>query len=226
MKTILLVDDEERMKNLLALFLEPHGYKCLRANDGYEAIQLVKRTHVDMLLLDIMMPELDGLETCRKIREFSNVPIIMLTARTDNLDMIKGFDCGADDYVTKPFDERVLLARVNALFRRQQIQHGAKEVIRGDFKLDMDSYTLKYKGKAVSLTLKEFLLLETLMKHPERVYTRDQLLAVAWDINASTEIRTVDSHVRNLREKLKGASFPIEEHLATVWGIGYQWKIK
>ncbi|MEN8702184.1 response regulator transcription factor [Bacillus infantis] len=226
MKTILLVDDEERMKNLLALFLEPHGYKTLRANGGYEAIQLVKRMQVDMLLLDIMMPELDGLETCRKIREFSNIPVIMVTARSDNMDMVKGFDCGADDYVTKPFDERVLLARVNALFRRQQIQQDAKEIIRGDFKLDTDSYTLKYKGKAVSLTLKEFLLLETLMKHPERVYTRDQLLAVAWDINASTEIRTVDSHVRNLREKLKRASFPIEEHLATVWGIGYQWKIK
>lgn len=227
MKTILLVDDEIRMLNLLELYLKPDGYTCLKANGGYEAIRILKQKDVDLVLLDIMMPEMDGWTTCEKIRGFSNVPIIMLTARTGKEDVIKGLDFGADDYITKPFDEDVLLARVNALLRRQDSNALSPkgDLIRGDFTLDTEAYLLKFRDKTHSLTLKEFKLLDTLMKHHTRVYTRDQLLSIVWDTNAVTDIRTVDSHIRNLRDKLKRANFPIEDHLTTIWGIGYQWKI-
>jgi DNA-binding response OmpR family regulator len=229
LKTILLVDDETRMLNLLELYLQPNGYTCLKTNGGYDAIHIIKNSSVDLVILDIMMPEMNGWETCEKIRAFSNVPIIMLTARSDKADVIKGLNYGADDYISKPFDEGELLARVNALFRRQGHlgnKDTAQQLTRGDFILNNLSYTLKYKENVISLTLKEFMILESLMKNPERIYTREQLLQMVWDINAQTDIRTVDSHIRNLRDKLKRAGFPIENHLKTVWGIGYQWKIQ
>ncbi|MBM7650486.1 DNA-binding response OmpR family regulator [Bacillus ectoiniformans] len=227
MPTILIVDDETRMLNLLELYLEPKGYDCLKVSGGYDAILALKKERIDLVLLDVMMPEIDGWKTCMKIREFSNVPIIMLTARSDKEDVINGLDVGADDYITKPFDEDILAARVHALLRRQESQNQEQNnaIVRGEFRLSTEAYSLEYKDLSLSLTLKEFLLLETLMKHPERVYTREQLLSIAWDINASTDIRTVDSHIRNLRDKLKRVNIPIEKHLTTVWGIGYQWKI-
>lgn len=219
--------DEARMLTLLELYLEPKGYSCLKVSGGYDAIFTLKKEEIDLVLLDIMMPEIDGLATCIKIREFSNVPIIMLTARSDKKDVINGLDVGADDYITKPFDEDILAARVQALLRREESHTPEQndEIVRDEFRLNTEAYTLNYQDISLSLTLKEFLLLETLMKHPARVYTRDQLLSTAWDINASTDIRTVDSHIRNLREKLKRVNIPIEKHLTTVWGIGYQWKI-
>ncbi|WP_409250737.1 response regulator transcription factor [Bacillus sp. SCS-153A] len=227
MSKILLVDDEARMLNLLELYLEPKGYSCVKASGGYDAILKLKKEQIDLVLLDVMMPEIDGWITCRKIREFSNVPIIMLTARSDKEDVINGLDGGADDYITKPFDEDILAARVHALLRRQDSNLNGQNnaIARGEFRLDTEAYTLHYQDLSLALTLKEFLLLEALMRHPERVYTREQLLSIAWDINASTDIRTVDSHIRNLRDKLKKVNIPIEKHLTTVWGIGYQWKI-
>ncbi|WP_044338869.1 response regulator transcription factor [Rossellomorea aquimaris] len=227
MNTILLIDDERRMLNLLELYLKPHGYVCKKKNNGYDAIQAIKKDSVDLVLLDIMMPELSGFQTCERIREFSNVPIIMLTARGDKGDIIKGLNAGADDYITKPFDEGELVARVNAQFRRikQYDQVADQRLTRGAFTLDGDSYTLKYENEISSLTLKEYKILHSLMKNTERVYTREQLLLMVWDIHSTTDIRTVDSHIRNLREKLKKAGFPIEHHLKTIWGIGYQWKI-
>jgi DNA-binding response OmpR family regulator len=227
LKTILLVDDEIRMLNLLELYLQPNGYTCLKANGGYEALNKMKNATIDLVILDLMMPEMNGWETCEKIRTFSNVPIIILTARSNKTDVIKGLNDGADDYITKPFDEGELLARINALFRRKDHQSKTSDnlnLIRDDFILDGQSYTLKYNGKSISLTLKEFMILDVLMKNPERVYTREQLLLLVWDMNSETEIRTVDSHIRNLRDKLKKAEFPIENHLKTIWGIGYQWK--
>ncbi|MGR3765810.1 response regulator transcription factor [Rossellomorea sp. NS-SX7] len=228
MNTILLVDDEARMLNLLELYLSPGGYSIIKVNNGHEAIHSIKKKKIDLVLLDIMMPELSGWETCERIRAFSNIPIIMLTARDTKEDVVKGLNAGADDYITKPFDEEVLLARVNALLRRQknEFQSATSHLLtRGDFTLDSSSYTFHHKERQIPLTLKEFKLLESLMKNPERVYTRDQLLVMVWDVNATTETRTVDSHIRNLRDKLKRADFPIEGHLTTVWGIGYQWKI-
>ncbi|MCA1055344.1 response regulator transcription factor [Rossellomorea aquimaris] len=228
MRTMLLVDDESRMLNLLELYLRPAGYSIVKVNNGHEAIQIIRKKRIDAVLLDIMMPELSGWETCERIRSFSPVPIIMLTARDTKEDVIKGLNAGADDYITKPFDEEELLARVNALLRRENNEFHSAESLRlsrGEFTLDFSSYTFHHGDNRISLTMKEFKLLEALMKNPERVYTRDQLLVMVWDVNATTETRTVDSHIRNLRDKLKRADFPIEEHLTTVWGIGYQWKI-
>ncbi len=216
------------MLNLLELYLTPHGYHCEKKSNGYDAIQYMKNHSIDLVILDIMMPELNGWQTCEKIRAFSNVPIIMLTARGDKDDIVKGLNVGADDYITKPFDEEELVARVNALFRRKaryDQQEDDQQLIRGGFTLDGQSYTLKYKNDILSLTLKEYNILHSLMKKTDRVYTRDQLLLMVWDINSKTDIRTVDSHIRNLRDKLKRAGFPIEDHLKTIWGIGYQWKI-
>lgn len=228
MNTILLIDDEPKMLKLLELYLAPHDYSCIKKNNGYDAIQYMKNHPVDLIILDIMMPELNGFHTCEKIRKFSTVPIIMLTARGEKDDIVKGLNLGADDYITKPFDEDELVARVNALFRRktcyEQIED-SEQLTRGSFTLDGHTYTLKYENQILSLTLKEYSILHSLMKNTDRVYTREQLLLMVWDINSKTDIRTVDSHIRNLRDKLKKAGFPIENHLKTIWGLGYQWKI-
>jgi DNA-binding response OmpR family regulator len=228
MTTILIVDDEARMLNLIELFLKPHGYSCVKVNNGHEAIQRLKKDEFDLVLLDIMMPEMSGWEICEKIRSFQTLPIIILTARDSKTDLIKGLELGADDYLTKPFDEDVLLAKIKAVLRRHRNEFQTEDshlLTRGDFSLDYQSYTLKHGGKQITLTMKEFNLLEALMKKPERVFTRQQLLLMVWDSSFETEIRTVDSHIRNLRDKLRSAAFPIEKHLSTVWGIGYQWKV-
>ncbi|BCB05588.1 response regulator transcription factor [Bacillus sp. KH172YL63] len=228
MNRILLIDDEIRMMNLLELYLTPHGYTCAKKNNGYDAIQYMKKHPIDLVILDIMMPELNGFQTCERIREFSHVPIIMLTARGDKDDIVKGLNAGADDYISKPFDEEELVARVNALFRRKNRYDQAADshlLTRGAFTLDGHTYSLQFEDQVLSLTMKEYKLLQSLMKHTDRVYTREQLLLMVWDINSKTDIRTVDSHIRNLRDKLKKAGFPIENHLKTIWGIGYQWKI-
>jgi len=222
MHTILLIDDEDRMLDLLELFLMPSGYKCIKAHDGAEAIKIVTNNEIDLVILDVMMPVMDGWETCNRIREFSTVPILMLTARTDKVDVVKGLNAGADDYLTKPFDDAELLARVNSLFRRIPVE---KTIIKSDgYELDTTRFTLNFQNKNVVLTMKEYKIIETLIKNPLRTYTREQLLHMAWDYHSSTDIRTVDSHIRNLREKLKNAGFPTDQFLFTVWGIGYKWK--
>ncbi|MHA6258485.1 response regulator transcription factor [Sporosarcina sp. CAU 1771] len=224
MRTILLIDDEHRMMDLLELFLAPHGFKCIKADNGKKGLELLKSEKVNLVLLDVMMPEMDGWEVCRQIREFSNVPVIMLTARADKTDLVKGLDNGADDYITKPFDEGELTARVNALLRRYpDDEKNSENIVFEDFVLNKDSYSIHYKNKAVQLTLKEYYIIEALITQPKRTLTREQLLLAAWEYNTYTDIRTVDSHIRNLRDKLKNAGFPNEEFLKTVWGIGYKW---
>jgi len=224
MKTALLVDDEERMLNLLELFLLPQGYRCLKAKGGMEAMELLKKERVHFVLLDVMMPEMDGWEACQKIRQISDIPIIMLTARRDKTDIVKGLDFGADEYITKPFDESELIARIRAILRRTGGNEPALQTIRsGPFELDLLSYTLRYAGSQIRLTMKEFQIIKPLISRPSRVYSREELLHLAWDHAADTDIRTVDSHVRNLRDKLKRNGFPIEQFLKTVWGIGYKW---
>ncbi|ARF16835.1 response regulator transcription factor [Sporosarcina ureae] len=224
MRTILLVDDEQRMLDLLELFLAPHGFKCLTATNGKEGLENLGKEKVHLVLLDVMMPDMDGWEVCRKIRRFSDVPVIMLTARSDKSDLVKGLDNGADDYITKPFDEGELTARVNAVLRRYSTEEkDGQHTVYGDFVLNRDSYALQHKNKDVQLTLKEFYIIETLITQPKRTFTREQLLLAAWEYDTYTDIRTVDSHIRNLREKLKIAGFPMDEFLKTVWGIGYKW---
>lgn len=224
MRTILLIDDEKRMLDLIELFLIPHGFRCIKETNGQAAIETLKHEKINLVLLDIMMPEIDGWEVCRKIREFSDVPVIMLTARSDKLDLVKGLDTGADDYITKPFDEGELVARVKALLRRIPADESdAEMIIYGDFKLDKETYSLQFNDLKVQLTLKEYYIVEALISRPNKTFTREQLLFSAWEYNTYTDIRTVDSHIRNLREKLKTAGFPSDEFLQTVWGIGYKW---
>lgn len=224
MKTILLIDDEQRMLDLLVLFLAPHGYRCLQATDGHKALELFKTEDVHLVLLDVMMPGMDGWEVCRRLRKISNVPVILLTARSDKSDVVKGLDQGADDYITKPFDERELTARVRVALRRTEEENQPKTIQEGPFTLDLESYSILYDTHEVQLTLKEFYIIEAMMNRPNRTFTREDLLQVAWEYDTYTEVRTVDSHIRNLRDKLRKSNFPIEEILVTVWGIGYKWR--
>lgn len=223
MQTILLVDDEQRMLNLLELFLVPKGYRCIKETSGIKAIDILKKEKVSLVLLDVMMPEMDGWDVCKLIREFSNIPIIMLTARTDKLDVIKGLNTGADDYIAKPFDDRELLARVHALLRRSSDGTADTIIMFKDFVLNTEMYSLHYYDCMSQLTLKEFSIIKALISRPTKTYTREELLNVAWEYETETDIRTVDSHMRNLRDKLKKAGFPTDDFLKTAWGIGYKW---
>ncbi|MCQ6281529.1 response regulator transcription factor [Bacillus sp. EB600] len=222
MKTILLVDDETLMLDLLSLYLSPYGYKCLKSKSGMEALQLLCIEKADLVILDVMMPEMDGWTTCKKIREVSDVPIIMLTARSETVDVIKGLKYGADDYVTKPFHEPELLARIEALLRRTSTSKDQKLFFKG-LEWDEDSVELKYEYQIIPITPKEFALIGLFLKNPHRVYSRDHLLSLIWGDHSHIDDRTIDSHIRNLREKLRSAGFPVDNHLFTVWGVGYKW---
>lgn len=220
MKKVLLVDDEKRMLDLLELYLKPHRYLCKKAVGAEEALVLMESEAFDIVLLDIMMPEMDGWELCREIRKFSDVPIIMLTARDQQQDVIKGLNIGADDYITKPFNEGELLARMAALLRRRT----PNNFIEVDGLLwEEERFELSYQNHAIKLTPKEFLMVGHLMKHPDKVFTREQLIQLIWGFDSETEGRTIDSHVRNVREKIRQSGFPIDDFFITVWGIGYKW---
>jgi DNA-binding response OmpR family regulator len=225
MKTILLVDDETRMLDLLGLYLEPHGFKCLKVESGKEALTYLEEKNIDIVILDVMMPEMDGWATCKKMREFSNVPIIMLTARSETVDVIKGLKFGADDYVTKPFNEGELLARIEALLRRTSTSKEKQLVFKG-LEWKEESVELKYQNQPIQVTPKEFALIGLFLKNPHKVFSRDHLLSTIWGLNSHIDDRTIDSHIRNLREKLRNAGFPVDNHLFTVWGIGYKWITK
>lgn len=222
MKTILLVDDEQRMLDLLTLYLEPKGYQCVTHTSALYAIEYLASYSVDLVLLDIMMPEMDGWTLCEEIRKNWDIPIIMLTARTDKTDIVKGLGMGADDYISKPFDEDELLARIESVLRRYKSTNQLL-TFKG-LVLNLDSFDLYYEKTPIPLTPKEFSMMELFLTHPNRVYTRDHFITSIWGHGAATEDRTVDSHVRNLREKLRKANFPVDEHLQTVWGIGYKWQ--
>lgn len=214
------MDDEKRMRDLVALYLRPHNYVCLKAGSGIEALDLLNKEAFDLVLLDIMMPDMDGWEVCREIRKSSNVPIIMLTARDQQEDIVKGLRLGADDYMTKPFGEEELLARMEALLRRSL---PAKRIELQGLIWEEERFELSYHQQPIRLTPKEFSMLGLLMKNPNKVFERDRLLELVWGFDSETEGRTVDSHVRNIREKIRQAGFPIDEHFQTVWGIGYKW---
>ncbi|MDN7242166.1 response regulator transcription factor [Planococcus sp. N028] len=220
MHKVLLVDDEKRMLDLVALYLKPHHYLCTKALGPFEALDYLEKEPYDLVLLDVMMPEMDGWELCREIREFSDVPIIMLTAREQSKDIIKGLKLGADDYVTKPFNEEELLARMEALLRRRAPKNSIE--VNG-LLWDEERFELSYREHSIKLTPKEFLMLGQLMKKPNKVFSRDQLIQLIWGFDSETEGRTIDSHVRNIREKIRQAGFPIDDHFITVWGIGYKW---
>ncbi|RAZ69605.1 response regulator transcription factor [Planococcus maitriensis] len=220
MHKILLIDDEQRMLDLLSLYLTPHQYQCTKAQGPREALRYLETQAFDIVLLDIMMPEMSGFELCAKIRSFSDVPIIMLTAREQQEDIVKGLKLGADDYITKPFNEEELLARIEALLRRQ----APKNIIEvGGLKWDEERFELSYLGTPIKLTPKEFFMVGQLVKNPGKVFSRDQLILLIWGYDSETEGRTIDSHVRNVREKIRQSGFPIDKHFLTVWGVGYKW---
>lgn len=221
MKKILVVDDEVRMLQLLRLYLEPHGYECITKTNGHEAINFLEDHEVDLVLLDIMMPEINGWATAELIRSFSKVPIIMLTAMGQTTDVVKGLGIGADDYISKPFDEDVLLARIKALLRRVSPPN---KIVENGLAWDEGNHELTFNGAAINLTPKEFEMMGLLLQNKKSVFSRDKLIESVWGFDSNTEGRTVDSHVRNIRDKCRKAGFPIDVHLKTVWGIGYKWE--
>ncbi|MFT9598402.1 response regulator transcription factor [Mesobacillus sp.] len=221
MATILLVDDETRMLDLLALYLTPAGYKCIKRTSGNEAISFLEDNHADLVLLDVMMPELDGWETCSEIRRHWDIPVIMLTARSEKPDVVRGLKIGADDYITKPFDEGELIARIEAVLRRQSVKSPLLNF--NGLKLNTDSYDVQYNGILIPLTPKEFALLSLFLENINKVFTREHLISTIWGYGVDTEDRTIDSHVRNLRDKLRKSGFAVDDYLSTVWGVGYKW---
>ena len=225
--TILLVDDEDSIQKLLAYPLEREGYRVLQARDGEEALSCFASEHVDLVVLDIMLPKLDGLEVCKRLRAESEVPIIMLTARDDELDKVLGLELGADDYITKPFSIREFRSRVRALLRRasvsRQVDEGAEVISSEELTIDLGRRAVEIRGRRVQLTYVEFELLRILASHPGRVYSRRMLLEALWGGADYREPRTIDVHVRHLREKLERD--PAEpEYILTVRGVGYRFR--
>ena len=222
--TILLVDDEDAVQKLLAYPLERDGYRVVQARDGEEALKRFEELEVDLVVLDLMLPKLDGLEVCKRLRASSSVPIIMLTARDDELDKVVGLELGADDYITKPFSIREFRSRVRALLRRAALggQADGRDVIRADgVVLDFARRTVEVRGTPVELTYVEFELLRTLAARPGRVFSRQALLEALWGDYAYREPRTIDVHVRHLREKVEVDSHD-PELIQTVRGVGYR----
>ncbi len=222
---ILVVDDERLLVKGIKFNLENEGYEVVAGYDGQEAIDLAKSEEFDLIILDLMMPNVDGLEACMRIREFLSVPIIMLTAKGEDTDKLLGFEYGADDYITKPFNILELKARVRALLRRSAITKSDRShlIESGNIVLDPQSRTVTRDGEEVELTAKEFDLIELLMKTPGRVYSRENLLNILWGSNYQGDIRTVDVHMRRLREKLEVVPAS-PQYILTKWGVGYYFK--
>ncbi|HJB56772.1 MAG TPA: response regulator transcription factor [Candidatus Flavonifractor intestinipullorum] len=225
---ILVVDDEKVLVKGIKFNLESEGYQVEAAYDGEAAVELARTGSFDLIILDLMMPKIDGLQACMRIREFSNVPVIMLTARSEDTDKIIGFECGADDYITKPFNILELKARVRALLRRsgmaaQSQREKRGRLTMGHIALDPDERSAWKDGTPVDLTAKEFDLMELLMRNPGRVFSRENLLNVVWGYEYAGDYRTVDVHVRRLREKLElDPAHPM--YILTKWGVGYYLK--
>lgn len=223
-KKILIVEDEANIRELLRLYLEREGYTVLEAENGVEGIKKWKSDKPDMLLLDVMMPVMDGWAVCREIRAESDVPIIMLTAKGETADRVSGLEMGADDYIVKPLEMPEVIARVRAVFRRMAPDDAPEKLSFDKLVIDKQAYDLVIKGKRVDAPPKEIELLYFLASSPNRVFTRAQLLDDVWGFDYFGDTRTVDVHVKRLREKLEGVSDKWE--LKTVWGVGYKFETK
>ncbi|MBQ9599454.1 MAG: response regulator transcription factor [Clostridia bacterium] len=223
---ILVVDDEKLLVKATKFNLEQEGYSVITAFDGEEAIRLAHDNTIDLILLDLMLPRVDGFTVCRTIRGFSNVPIIMLTAKSEDIDKILGLEYGADDYITKPFNIREVTARIKAILRRVSPEPRAekdKVIVSGDITLDYNFRRVTMGDKVIELTSKEFDLLELFMRNPGKVYTRENLLDIALCFDYPGDVRTVDVHIRRLREKIeKNPAEPM--YIRTKWGVGYYYK--
>ena len=222
---ILVVDDEDLLVKGIRFNLQNEGYEVISGSNGLEAVTLTQTQHPDLIVLDVMMPEMDGLTACSKIREFSNIPIILLTAKTDDMDKLMGFDHGADDYLTKPFNILELKARIRALLRRSVTtkKESGNTLTVGSITLDLNARNA-YRGNVLAdLTAKEFDVIEFLMRNPNRVYSREALLDTIWAYEYRSDIRTVDVHIRRLREKLE--ENPAQpQYIMTKWGVGYYFR--
>lgn len=226
-KTVLLVDDEQAIRELLALYLTKEGFAVLEAADGAEALIKNQEYKPDIIILDIMMPVLDGLEVCRQIRKFSTIPIIMLTSRAEDDDRIMGLELGADDYVTKPFNSREVVARVKAVLRRLAAPQQQPEAALSyaNLTIDMAKHTVTAFGQEIAFANKEMELLWELASQPGRAFSREQLLESVWGYSYCGDTRTVDTHIKRIRKKLKiSAASPWD--IKTVWGIGYKFEVK
>ena len=223
---IMVVDDDANICELLRLYLEKEGFDPVIAPNGVKALELFDSEKPDLILLDVMMPQLDGWQVCREIRKKSQCPIIMLTAKGEVFDKVLGLELGADDYVVKPFEAKEVIARVKAVLRRSGVQNQkkAKEVSYDGLYINMENYELRVRGKQIDTPPKEMELIYHLASNPNRVYTRDQLLDEVWGFDYYGDSRTVDVHVKRLREKLDGVSD--QWTLKTVWGVGYKFEVK
>ncbi|MBQ7942750.1 MAG: response regulator transcription factor [Lachnospiraceae bacterium] len=226
-KKVLVVDDEKLIVKGIRFSLEQDDMEVDCAYDGEEALEKVKQNQYDLILLDIMLPKLSGLEVCQQIREFSDVPIVMLTAKGEDMDKILGLEYGADDYVTKPFNILEVKARIKAIMRRTmhkaETEKKSSIIENGDLKLDCDGKRLYILGKEINLTTKEFDVLELLVLNPNKVYSRENLLKLVWGTDYPGDVRTVDVHIRRLREKIEES--PSEpKYVHTKWGVGYYYK--
>ena len=227
MKKVLVVDDEKLIVKGIKFSLEQDEMEVTAAYDGEEALELATNNQIDIILLDVMLPGLSGFDVCQAIREFSDVPIIMLTAKGDDMDKILGLEYGADDYITKPFNILEVKARIKAIIRRNQKKlpeaESPKTLVEGDMTVDMESRRVSISGQEINLTAKEFNILTLLLLHPNKVYSRDDLLKEVWGSDALGDGRTVDVHVRRLREKIE--SNPGDpKYIQTKWGVGYYYK--
>ena len=223
---VMVVDDDKNICELLRLYLEKEGFEVQLASNGAQALDMFRNDPPDLMLLDVMMPELDGWQVCREVRKQSACPIIMLTAKGEVFDKVLGLELGADDYVVKPFDAKEVMARVKAVLRRSGVKDGQrKRNVRFDgLYINMENYELRVNGKQIDAPPKEMELIYHLASNPNRVYTRDQLLDEVWGFEYYGDSRTVDVHIKRLREKLDGVSD--QWTLKTVWGVGYKFEVK
>ena len=222
-KTVLIVEDESNIRELLRMYLEQEGYVTEMAQNGAEGLRVFKRVHPDLVLLDLMMPVMDGTQMIRELRTFSKTPVIMLTAKGEMLDKIAGLELGADDYITKPFEMREVMARVKAVLRRFEDDETPKRLEFDNLTIDKNAFNIVVKGVTMEIPPKEIELLYFLASSPNRVFTRAQLLDDVWGFDYFGDTRTVDVHVKRLREKLQDVSTQWE--IKTVWGVGYKFEL-
>lgn len=232
-RPILIVDDEDRIRRLLKMYLERENYLVEEASNGIEAINMIENNDYQCVLLDVMMPEMNGLEVCEKVRELKSIPIILLTAKGEEADRIKGFELGADDYVIKPFSPREVILRVKALIKRFNDANLVIESLKPKDIMVFPYITIEHnarrvtaEGKEVSLTPKEYELLHFLANNPDKVFEREELLKEVWHYDYFGDLRTVDTHIKRLREKLNVASPEAAKTIGTVWGVGYKFQIQ
>lgn len=222
--SILIVDDDENIADIIKLYLENSGYATKVCHDGKEAVSVYSEYKPDLILLDVMLPHMDGIDVLKAVRKESEVPVIMLTAKGETFDKVLALELGADDYIVKPFEPKELIARVKAVLRRYSADNQSKEELKFDnIVIDMNSYTVVYNGEEIKMPPKEFELLYYLANNKNRVFTREQLLCEVWGYDYPGDSRTVDVHVKRLREKLQGGE---NWQIETVWGVGYKFEVK